>query len=103
MYKIVNKLDIPADYKKYVSNYIDECLTNVDEQGYVEEFICDDKSILHKLTRANIITLGYRNRDDILIPLDYYHFGNPGTYKGPEIYMISDYILKECGIKVPSL
>lgn len=96
--KSIVNLDITDDIKKYVTNYIKECVTLMNERGYVEEFIWNDTNgvyehDLHTLISNDIITYG-EYKDGMLLP------SNPMWYKQMS-FMIADKVLLENGFKLP--
>lgn len=88
--KVLVNIDLPKDVKNYVNNYINESISLMRENGFIEEFIWgigDD--VINTLIENDIITYGIYNEDNILIP---------STYKeNITTYMLSDTVLLKNG------
>ena len=94
--KLLFNIKISVDYKEYVKNYIIESIRLMDSQGFVEEFVCEDRDVIQALLSNKVITRGFLNTDNILIPIEYYNESKQLQTK-MKYYMISDEVLSTFG------
>lgn len=96
--RVLEDVKIPDDFKVYVNNYINESIKLMNEKGYINEFICEQKNVLNTLKQKSIIWEATYNEYGVLIPTKYNL--SPVNKKAPTVYILNDYVFEKNGFKV---